>query len=444
MADTFHVFTDAETGHNFSVVALPDTEFFQYEFVCDVGADIERLFLQKTGRWVYGISHLIEHLSFKTPKDYSTERLMHELKSNGSYNAYTDHHEIVYHYSTRHEKFADAIKMTLNVALNDLGNVGNDEFVSEKNVVFNEIKRYHDDPQTMFKFKIGTSMFQLNEHDDILGDETKLINFTLADCIAIKGIFLSICKPTHRISYDPTVMNLDEIVAKIKSEFKRISVDSLVSSVFIPRKEYDQSRKLTHILDTGCVQTSIENESEQLMINITIPFVKRQMSMVTQQVAFYLSQMARGTSLNDVIREQHGLTYGISFYPIKMYEQDMMYFCVDVPHDKLDKTLELFKHSLKESIMRFDEAAFVAMQEKYKIMSLDANMNRRSALRYHTLPEDSPAWEQYAVYYRDSTKEARKRVVNDWFTFDHFKNLLDEIGEHINNEKFLVIHSTRI
>lgn len=444
MADTFHVFTDAETGHNFSVVALPDTEFFQYEFVCDVGADVERLFLQKTGRWVYGISHLIEHLSFKTPKDYSTERLMHELKSNGSYNAYTDRDEIVYYYSTRHEKYADAIKMTLNVALNDLGDVGNDEFTAEKNVVYNEIKRYHDDPQTMFKFKVTPAMFQLNEYDDILGDANKLINFTLADCITIKGIFLSICKPTHRITYDPTVMNLDEIVSKIKSEFKRITEDLLQPPVWLTRSEYDASQKLTHILETGCFQTSIENESEQLLINITIPFEKRQMALVNQQVAFYLSQMARETSLNDVIREQHGLTYGISFYPVKSFDQDMMYFCVDVPHDKLEKTLELFKHSLKESITRFDEAAFNAMQEKFKIMSLDANMNRRSALRYHSLPEDSPAWEQYAVYYRDSIKEARNRVISDWFTFEHFKDLLNEVGEHINNEKFLVIHSTRI
>lgn len=444
MADTFHVFTDAETGHNFSVVALPDTEFFQYEFVCDVGADIERLFLQKTGRWVYGISHLIEHMSFKTPKDYSTERLMHELKSNGSYNAYTDRDEIVYYYTTRHEKFADAIKMTLNVALNDLGNVGNDEFTAEKNVVFNEIKRYYDEPQTMFKFKVPTAMYQLNEYDDILGDENKLINFTLADCITIKGIFLSICKPTHRITYDPTVMSLDEIVGKIKSEFKRITEDSLVPPVLITRNEYDESRKLTHILETGCVQTSIENESDQLMINVTIPFGMRQMSIVHSQVAFYLSQMARGTSLNDVIREQHGLTYGISFYPVKLYDQNFMYFEADVPFDKLDKTLELFKHSLKESIMRFDEAAFVAMQEKFKIMTLDANMNRRSALRYHSMPEDSPGWPQYAGYYRDSIKVARDKVIGDWFTYENFKSLLDEIGQHIDNEKFLVIHSTRI
>lgn len=444
MADTFHVFTDPDTGHTFSVVAVPDTEFFQYEFVCDVGADVERLFLQKTGRWVYGISHLIEHLSFKTPKDYSTERLMHELKSNGSYNAYTDRDEIVYYYSTRYEKYEDAIKMTLNIALNDLGDVGNDEFASEKNVVFNEIKRYHDDSQTMFHFKVPSVMFNLNEHDDILGDPDKLMKFTLADCIAIKGIFLSLAKPTHRITYDPTVMNLDDIVSKIKSEFKRLSDDLLQPPVWFTRSEYKQSQQVEHILTTGCVQTSIENASEQLLINVTIPFARRDMQMVHQQVAFYLSQMARDTSLNDVIREQHGLTYGITFYPVRKYEQDLMYFSVDVPYDKLEKTLELFKKSIKDSINGFDEAAFVAMQEKFKILSLDTNMNRRSALRYHSMPEDSPAWTNYAIYYRDSIKEARARVINDWFTFQQFKSLLDEIGSKIDGEQYLVIHSTKI
>lgn len=443
MADTFHVFTDEETGHKFSVVAIPDTEYFQYEFVCDVGADVERIFLQQTGRWVYGISHLIEHLSFKTPKDYSTEEFMHQLKSNGSYNAYTNYNEIVYYYSTRYEKFADAIKMTLNVALNDLGDVGNDEFTSEKNVVFNEIKRYHDDHQTIFRFKVTPTIFNLNEHDDILGDPNKLLNFTLADCIAIKGIFLNIAKPTHRITYDPTVMNLDEIVAKIKTEYKRLTSELMHPPVFLTRDDYDEGKKVTHILESGCIQTSISNQSEQQMINITIPFKQRPMSLVAHQVAFYLGQMARETSLNDIIREQNGLTYGITFAPMDLYDKFMMYFSVDVPDDKFDLTIELFMKSIKQSVENFDEVAFKAMQDKYKIMSLDANMNRRSALRYHTIIDDSPSWVNYEELYKTSIKDARNEVMNDWFKFEHFHDLMKELLAAIESNNFCVVASQK-
>ena len=71
MQDKFYKFT-TDDGFTFSVVEIPNSGMFQYELATDTGADIERTFLNKTGRWVFGISHLIEHLSFKNTQTIVT------------------------------------------------------------------------------------------------------------------------------------------------------------------------------------------------------------------------------------------------------------------------------------------------------------------------------------------------------------------------------------
>ncbi len=86
--------TIIRNGKKFNLLTLPGTNFFQFRIFNNYGANIERIVKEKTGKNVYGISHLIEHLSFKSTKDYTTDELIKITRNEGACNAGTSHDRI--------------------------------------------------------------------------------------------------------------------------------------------------------------------------------------------------------------------------------------------------------------------------------------------------------------------------------------------------------------
>ena len=97
-----------------------------------MGSNIEKVYENRHNKNVYGISHLVEHLSFRSPKDYTSEELLEKLKSEGTYNASTDHDRINYWFKTTTDRTKLAINLISNVALNNLSKISDEEFQIEK------------------------------------------------------------------------------------------------------------------------------------------------------------------------------------------------------------------------------------------------------------------------------------------------------------------------
>lgn len=65
--------TVTRKGRELNLLTLPDTNSFKFEIINHYGLNIERVVKNKTKKNIYGISHFIEHLRFKSTKDYTTE-----------------------------------------------------------------------------------------------------------------------------------------------------------------------------------------------------------------------------------------------------------------------------------------------------------------------------------------------------------------------------------
>ncbi|MCD8477904.1 MAG: insulinase family protein [Sulfurospirillum sp.] len=94
MKKTFH--TRSLNGTKFNFIALPDSKYFKFSITNSMGANIERLYQEKVGKNVYGISHFVEHLAFKSPRDFTTEELTQLGKVKGNNNAGTTYDYIDY------------------------------------------------------------------------------------------------------------------------------------------------------------------------------------------------------------------------------------------------------------------------------------------------------------------------------------------------------------
>lgn len=437
MADTFTRFTN-QNGNTFSVIALPNTGFFQYEYETDVGSDVEQTFLQKTGRWVFGISHLIEHLSFKSPADYTSDELMHKLKTEGTYNAYTNFGAINYYYSSIVENYKTAITLALNIALNDLTRVNSEEFESERAVVANEIRRYNDDAQSIFGFEANAVCVGRNKNDNILGDANMIECQTLQDCITIKSIFLQIANPVHRITYDPEVVSLDEIIQHIEQEQCRLRANINVNHQ-ITREEYlDGSKK--QWVDYGNPPIVIPSSSEMCLISVQIPHDNYEFASIPLTISNYLGYQAKH-SINELIREKHGLTYGVSFTTSKISNLNAYIFSVDVPKDKYELALELFKTAIAESIAEFDEVAYDELVKSYQISFVNSAMNRRSAMNLHSMPSFSPGWTKYKVDYETDLAKTIKMARSEWQNYELLKNEMKKVQQSIERGEFIIVRN---
>ena len=336
-------------NRNYNILALPGTNFFKFEVVNMYGSIIERIYKDRTGRNVYGLSHLVEHLSFRDTKDYSSKELLNLINSEGSYNASTDATRINYWFQTTMDKAFLGINLVSNFAFNDLTRISQEEFETEKKVVYNEAKRYADDDQTMFAFNIYPAVNELHPEDNIIGIPETIDTFTLEDAIALKDIFLQNSDVFYNITYDPEILTENEIISQIEYELLRFKHSPLYEDV--SKELYSSYLKRPQIK-----KYTINNESEQRLTAINLDIVSNKI--VSNAGNEYLAIYAGETSLNDVIREQNGLTYGIDLYTHNMDYRDYVTFGCDVSEGSEKLMMELFEKSINDSVDTFTAEAY--------------------------------------------------------------------------------------
>lgn len=420
---------------------LPGSNFFKFEIVNLYGSNIERIYKEKTGKNVYGISHFIEHLGFRQPKDYTTDELMKLLKNEGTYNASTDYDRINYWFQTSMSRIDLGINLVCNYALNTLENINEDEFETEKKVVYNEAKRYKDDDQTMFWFNTTKVITECEEEDNVIGEPETISTFTLDDCINIKDIFLS-AENVYNVTYDGTILTADEVIDKIenelhrhkhnKNENKNDNKNENKNRIKITKEEYFQ------LPSVKAKNYNIESESEQVMTFMNFDSVT---DVITAEVASqYFSNYAPDTSLNDIIREKNGLTYGIHFYTSNIMYKPYVSFGCDVSKGTEDLLIELFNKSINETANDFDEEKYEKFMEARKLKRTMSLLDQKN---YQT-------WFEYATWYPEIINSVKDELSEDidsayialenkHVTFEQLKEYMLRFNELVKTKNYTSI-----
>jgi hypothetical protein len=357
-------------GRDFQLLTLPGANLFKFEIVNMYGANIERAIEANTGQNVYGLSHLIEHLGFRSTKDFTTPQLMDLLKTEGTYNASTDHDRINYWFKTTHEHMDNAIRLVCNYALNDLKKISAEEFEIERNVVFNEAKQYADNDQTMFAFNIVSTVCGYHAEDNVIGIPDTVAGFKLDDAIALKETFLANGKQIFNVTYDPTIMSEDDVIASVTLQLDR----------FAPTASFD--KELDDKYNTLCYYPSLgdftmENEAEQALTGVIVDTIMDNIWTARRGNA-YLARYATDTSLDDIIREQNGLTYGIGFYDFNISCKPYTYFTCDVTRGTEGLMMSLFHNSINTSVDEFNEEAHEKLSRTVRLKRSMMNVNQES------------------------------------------------------------------
>jgi len=414
MQKTLHVVST--NGRNYNLLGLTGANIFKMEVVNRVGADAERKYKDKKN--VYGISHLIEHLGFRQPRDYTTPELIETMKTFGRHNASTCHEEINYWFMTTSTNHELAINLVCNYAFNDLTKVPQKEFDAEKDVVLNEIRRYADDDQTMFQFSQTISLFGFDADDNILGTVDTVGAVTLEDVVEFKREMLIDYHPTINVVYDPKTLSVQQIVEKIEKEI----------SGFLPISTTATPREMHNFMPGAMV---VDNPSEQSLISL---IMKHNIKPFTIGMALrYLSSMAKGTSLDDVIREKHGLTYGITCYNDRLYNNKVAVIGADVAAGNEQLFVDLVASSINDSANNFTTDAHKRLLDSTELVNtLDTNVMKHCKW-FSIIKHDGD-------FYNSALKDKAEQDLDialtayetDRLTFDGIESAINEVRTVVN------------
>ena len=402
---------------NYNILALPGTNFFKFEIVNMYGSIVERIYRDRTGRNVYGLSHLVEHLSFRATKDYSSKELLNIINSEGVYNACTDTTRINYWFQTTMEKSSLGIKLVLNYALNDLTKISQEEFDIEKKVVYNEAKRYADDDQTMFAFNLYPTMTELHPEDNIIGIPETIDTFSLEDAIALKSIFLQNAEVFYNITYDPEILTENEIVEQIEYELSRFKhypkIEGISKELYSSYLKRPSNKK--YISD---------NESAQMLTAINLDVVDNKI--IADAGNDYLARYAKDTSLNDVIREQHGLTYGIDLYTHNIDYRDYVMFGCDVSKGSEELMMKLFNQSINDSVDAWSTETYTKYMNTRKLKRTLDLVNQKNYSSWFNLAIWNPEiFKEVKDIASDNIDIAYDKLDNIFCTQENIKEYLE-------------------
>jgi len=424
-------------GRDIQLLTLPGTNLYKFEIINMYGANIEREIEKSLGLNVYGLSHFVEHLGFRATRDYSTETLMDLLKTEGDYNASTDHDRINYWFKSTMAHVDITTQLVCNYALNNLRNIPADEFEIEKKVVYNEAKRYADDDQVMFSFNTVNTLCGYHEEDNVIGIPQTVETFTLEDAIMLKDVFLANGHQIYNITYDPTLMSEEEILTRVTDQLDRWA---------LPAQTYDHvmiDEGYNDLLRHPVLGSKyLENESEQAMTALLIDNVDHIWTAGTANQ--YLSRYATGTSLDDVIREQNGLTYGVDYYENIVAYKPFTVFSCDVTRGTEDLLMELLASSINTSVDAYDEEAHAKLLKTRGLKRVMRNVNQE---RYDTMFWVG-AWYPYMIEdnanaFADDIDAATLEIEAQHAQYEMIKNQLEKTRKMVNDKEWSLVSNVK-
>jgi predicted Zn-dependent peptidase len=408
--------------------------------VFDYGSDLERLYSEKYGKEVYGISHLTEHLCFKSPHGYESDELLEMLKKNGNRNAGTNFTHINYYYNTIMENMDMAIDMVTAIAMNDFSRITQEEFESEKKVVISEVGMYNDDKQRMFHLTTNSALTGAHKDDNILGTPELLENCTLEDCISMRRISLQEAKKYICITYDPETFDIDgdeytisedDILEKLVLRLDSIPVNK--TPLNIGRYEYYKPVKMLDKvkLDTG-------TERSMLTSIFTSTGNHRAVNMGNK----YIEELAGDKSLFSVIRDKNSLTYSVGFYQSDIQNKHHTRLIVDVEKGNEEKFFDLMEKTIVEACDKFTEEEFDNLLYTTRLKAI---MRRTDLVSYEFL---FYAWIDVPYILKPVKNELSKDLSNvdtllmkRYNTYADVKAYFNDLKEEVLNKRYKVIHS---
>jgi predicted Zn-dependent peptidase len=272
-----------------------------------------------------GISHFLEHMCFKgTPTRPTSQDIAKEIENlGGNFNAFTSYEGTVYwiHIDNKYKKLAKDLLYDMVVN----SKISEEDVAKEKNVILQELKMYEDNPHTAIEDVMNQIIFHKESglYLPIVGTKETLKDITSAKIKWFRN------------------EHYNQIVDLYVGKDGKNSVTGDPIRITSPSPELPKS---------SVIHSYIKKDVQQANMRLSNYFYNTKYSSL--EIFFGLCLMEE--ILNDmsgrlfsVIREKHGLVYGIGFN-VGEYREGAFQWTVNLGLDahKIGKANELIKNEL--------------------------------------------------------------------------------------------------
>jgi predicted Zn-dependent peptidase len=340
--------------------------------------------LEKKG-W-YGISHLMEHLVFK-----SVDHLQEDYDRAGlDYNAYTSHDQIVFYICGLNKQVVKYRDQFLDLLLNF--QITEEQLEMEKQIVISEYEDCFNE-QTQGHF-LNWSRRYLNDYDPI-GLKEDIENITIDD---IKEFFeLQYSKPTKIINIGNTPFNRTDI------KFQNLPISKIFTY-----GEYNSPLELGNSF------------KDKTSIILASPLVDENPAINN----FINSMLGMGliSPLYNEVREKRGLVYYIHSYQVKLNNQGLNVITTQTGNKKVKEVLDTIQDVLTNSDKFLTQERFDIVKDYYT-----NKYQKDEILRYkHISPYLSPKEWSLEREIENITLDGVINHYKKWYNFNDWKISLDK------------------
>ncbi len=213
-----------------------------------------------------GLAHFIEHMIFKSSKNYSTEESLDALAMLGSdYNAYTSKTVTRFVFKCLAENFEETFKIYSDLLINPL--FRDDELDKEREVVIEEMNKCQDDPvEVMYETAMENFYHGQKYAHDALGRKQNIENVTKEQLFEFKDRFYKANNCIISVTGSADFEEIDRVVAKyfasqISGSGKPYEVDFAQILPSIKEKYVAVSRDDKQV--NACIMIKSENYSSE-------------------------------------------------------------------------------------------------------------------------------------------------------------------------------------
>ena len=122
-----------------------------------------------------GFSHFMEHLAFKSTINYPNNSLMDKASIFGStLNAYTDYESTCFYLTIPSEYISEGLELLSEIAFKV--NFSDNDFITEKGVIFEELKQIENDPEDSFIENIPNFLLNNSSYNRLIIGNSKSLS----------------------------------------------------------------------------------------------------------------------------------------------------------------------------------------------------------------------------------------------------------------------------
>jgi len=337
---------------------------------------------------VQGVSHFLEHVLFEGSKKYPSYSSVKKSVDNinGDYNAFTRPNSTVYYIFCLRKNFEKELDIILDVIQNPL--FLDDAIEKQRKIIFNELNQAEDQIQYQsMKFMIDSILSEGMPRINPMGSKESLAKITKKDLIEHYSTY-----------YVPNNMVIT-ISGDIEEPFALVEEKFCMKPRDFPKRVEPKIRPIS-----GEVLVKLVKNTDTSYINQIYPTVpwKHEDSDSLKVISDMLC--AGKFCIEDVIRQEHGLTY--SCWARSMGSKEDGYFDISLSSGK-ENVFEI-KELIKNHLKKLDN-----------VSKKDVNKAKRNLVKEYRDEEQDPAELSLAVI--------NNELENDWNEFYNRKEKILQV-----------------